>query len=241
MKALSMKSIVATVNAYSKKKIIGVIPSRMKATRFPDKPLFELDHVPMIGHVYMRSKLSGIYDRLVVATCDQEIGDYIESIGGEYVMTKDTHERATDRTAEAVDIIEENEGISFDVISMIQGDEPLLVPQMLVDVNQPLIDDDTLSVSNLTSEILELEDQEDPNEVKVVFDKDWNALYFSREAIPSRKKYDGDLKRYRQLGIISFQRAFLRKYSTMEQTPLEIYESVDMMRVLENGYKIRIN
>ncbi|MCB0482451.1 MAG: 3-deoxy-manno-octulosonate cytidylyltransferase [Flavobacteriales bacterium] len=222
------------------KKIIGVIPARMGATRFPNKPLFPLNGMPMLGHVYHRSRLSNRFDKLVVATCDREIGDYISSIGGEFVMTSDLHERATDRTAEAVEIIEEQFHIKFDIVSMIQGDEPLLQPQMLVDVNEVLVKDDSISVSNLTSKILTIPEQEDPNEVKVVFDRENNALYFSREPIPSAKKYGGKMDRYRQLGIISFQREFLKLYSAMEQTPLEIYESCDMMRVLENGYKIKM-
>ena len=111
--------------------IIGIIPARMASTRFPNKPMAKIAGIPMIGHVYLRCKMSGLLDDLYVATCDKEIYDYIESIGGKAVMTADTHERASDRCAEALQKIEMSTGRRADIMVMIQGDEPMIRPQMI--------------------------------------------------------------------------------------------------------------
>jgi 3-deoxy-manno-octulosonate cytidylyltransferase (CMP-KDO synthetase) len=220
-------------------KVIGIIPARMAATRFPGKPLADIHGVPMVGHCYFRSKMCNLLDEVYVATCDQEIVDYVESIGGKAVMTKDTHERATDRTAEAVEKIEAETGEPVDVVVMIQGDEPMLVPEMLEDAIRPMIDQPDLQILNIISRIPSREVFESPNSVKVVTDLKGNMLYLSREPIPSGKKYKGEIPMQKQLGIILFRRPFLEEYNNMAQTPHEQIESVDMLRVLENGIPIR--
>lgn len=220
--------------------IIGMIPARMASTRFPNKPMAKILGIPMIGHVYYRCKMCTLLNDVWVATCDKEVYDYIESIGGKAVMTADTHERASDRCAEAMLKIEEQSGVRVDILSMIQGDEPMVYPEMIGEALQPMIDDDKILITNLLGEITSQEEFEDPNQVKVVVDKFSNALYFSREPIPSRKKYTGPVPMFKQVPIIPFRRDFLIEYNRMKQTPLEIIESVDMMRIVENGLKIRM-
>lgn len=215
-------------------KIIGVIPARMGSSRFPGKPLALICGIPMIEHVYKRSALSNSLDDLYVATCDQEIFDTVIDFGGKAIMTDACHERCTDRIAEAV------KDIDADIIVNIQGDEPLVFPEMIDAAIAPLIEDKTVVCSNLMAIIDEDRDFEDPNEVKVVVDNQSDALYFSREPIPSKKKGAKDVKGYKQVCIIPFTREFLFKYTQLPQTPLEVIESVDMLRVLEHGYKVRM-
>ncbi len=221
-------------------KIIGLIPARMASSRFPNKPMALISGIPMIGHVYLRCRMCDLLDDVYVATCDQEIYDYIESIGGKAVMTANTHERASDRCAEALGKVEKETGEKASIMVMIQGDEPMIRPEMIDQAIKPLLDDETLVISNLMTEIKTKEEHENPNRVKVVVDKNNNAMYFSREPIPSRKKGVEDVPMLCQTGIILFRRDFLFQYMKMDQTPLEIVESVDMLRVLENGYKIRM-
>jgi len=221
-------------------RIIGIIPARMASSRFPGKPLASILGVPMIGHVYFRSKMSKMLDAVYVATCDDEIAQYIRGIGGKSIATKDTHERASDRTAEAMLKIEDEIGKKMDIVVMIQGDEPMLYPDMIDLAVSPLLSDPAVVVSNLMANIDTIEQEGDPNEVKVVVDVLGNALYFSREPIPSRRKGGNGFTCLKQVCIIPFRRDFLLAFNSMEQTRLEIIESVDMLRVLENGYKVKM-
>lgn len=220
--------------------IIGMIPARMASTRFPGKPLAKINSIPMIGHVYYRCKMCALLTDVYVATCDREVFDYIGSIGGKAVMTADTHERASDRCAEGMLKIEQKTGKPTDILAMIQGDEPMVYPEMITEALQPMIDDPNVMITNLLGQIASQEEFEDPNQVKVVTDLAGNALYFSREPIPSRKKYSAQVPMFKQVPIIPFRRDFLIEYNNMSQTPLEIIESVDMMRIVENGIKIRM-
>jgi 3-deoxy-manno-octulosonate cytidylyltransferase (CMP-KDO synthetase) len=220
--------------------IVGMIPARMASTRFPNKPMAKINGIPMIGHVYHRCKMCMLLSDVYVATCDQEVFEYIESIGGKAVMTSDAHERASDRCAEGMIKIEEQTGRRVAILAMIQGDEPMVYPEMISEALQPMIDDPNVLITNLLGQILTQDEFEDPNQVKVVVDVEGNALYFSREPIPSRKKYSGQVPMFKQVPIIPFRRDFLIEYNNMEQTPLEIIESVDMMRIVENGIKIRM-
>ena len=219
---------------------IAIIPARMASSRFPGKPMAKIHGIPMIGHCYLRTKMAKSLTETYVATCDQEIYNYIESIGGKAVMTKDTHERCTDRTAEAVQKIEKQTGKQLDIVVIVQGDEPMVVPEMLDEAVVPLLADKSIQVVNLVSELKNQQEHEDPNEVKVVVDRDNNAMYFSREPIPSWKKGGKDFPMLKQVCIIPFRRDFLFQYMEMEPTMLEIVESVDMNRILENGFKIKM-
>ena len=224
----------------SKLNIVGIIPARMESSRFPGKPLAKIQGIPMVGHVYFRSKMSKLLDEVYVATCDQEIADYVKSIGGKAIMTADTHERASDRTAEALTKIEKATGTRVDIVVMIQGDEPMLRPQMIDEAVRPMLDDESILVVNLMAPLKTAEEHDDVNEVKVVVDQQSFALYFSREPIPSRWKQGEDVPKRKQVCIIPFRRDFLLTYIRLEPTPLEVAESVDMMRVLEHGYKVKM-
>lgn len=219
--------------------IIAIIPARMASSRFPGKPLAKIKGIPMIGHVYYRSKMCERLDEVYVATCDEEIMDYINSIGGKAVMTADTHERASDRAAEALLKIESELKRKVDIVVMVQGDEPMLYPKMIEDAVKPFNDDST-KVVNLMAKMKTEEEQLDPNEVKVVTDQYNNALYFSREAIPSSKKYGSEVDVYKQVCIIPFRRDFLIEFNKLTPTPLEIIESIDMLRVLEHGFQVKM-
>lgn len=212
----------------------------MSSSRFPGKPMKKILGIPMIGHVYRRVKMSKILNEVYVATCDKEIFDYIESIGGKAIMTSDQHERCTDRCGEAMLKIEKDTQNKCDIIVIVQGDEPLTFPQMIEESVKPMIDDKSLLITNLVADIKNIETFENPNEVKVVMDKYNNALYFSREPVPSRKKGVLNVPMKKQVCIIPFKREFLLEYNKMQPTPLEKIESVDMMRIIENGGKVKM-
>lgn len=219
---------------------IGIVPARMASSRFPGKPMAEICGVPMVGHVYLRSKMSHTMSEVYVATCDEEIARYVRGIGGRAVMTADTHTRCTDRTAEALAHIEADTGRRADIVVMIQGDEPMLRPEMIDEAVQPLLDERSIMVSNLMAPLKDGREHDDVNEVKVVVDQNGFALYFSREAIPSRRKGGEEVQKLKQVCVIPFRRDFLLKFNSLPSTPLEIAESVDMLRVLEHGYRVRM-
>ncbi len=219
---------------------IGIIPARMASSRFPGKPLAPIHGVPMIGHVWFRCKMSKALDEVYIATCDEEVRQYAERIGAKCIMTAATHERATDRTAEAMLKIEAATGQRTDVVVMIQGDEPMTRPEMIDEAMAPMAAEPTVNVVNLMADIETLADFEDPNEVKVVVDLKGDALYFSREPVPSRKKGVTEVPMLKQVCIIPFRRDYLLRFNALAPTPLEVIESVDMMRILEHGEKVRM-
>ena len=220
-------------------KILALIPARMSSSRFPGKPLAKILGKPMIGHVYERVSKSHLLNMTAVATCDKEIFDYIQSIGGNAVMTADTHERASDRCAEALLKLESEYQIRYDIVVMVQGDEPMTHPNMINEALQPMLLDPEIDVVNLVGIVRSLEEFEDRNCIKVVCDTIGNALYFSREPIPTLTK-SNEVPMQKQVCIIPFRRNFLIEYTQMEPTPLEVAESVDMMRVLEHGKSVRM-
>jgi 3-deoxy-manno-octulosonate cytidylyltransferase (CMP-KDO synthetase) len=219
--------------------VIGIIPARMGSTRFPGKPMKKIHGMPMIGHCYHRTVMAPGLKKAYVATCDKEIFDYILSIGGNAVMTANTHTRATTRTAEALDKIEEQSGSKINVVVMVQGDEPLILPKTIGETI-PHFQDGSVNIVNIMSRIATKEMFEDENNVKVVVNNSNDALYYSREPIPSPWKGWEEIPRYMQTGIIAFRRDTLIDFNAMEETELEQIESVDMNRVLETGGKIRM-
>src|SRR6185503_5429734 len=170
------------------KKILALIPARMGSSRFPGKPMARIANVPMIEHVYRRVALSRNLTATVVATCDEEIALHVRGIGGRVAMTGSHHERASDRCAEALAIVEKEDGVRFDIVVMVQGDEPLVYPEMIDEAVGPLLADPTVRITNLLGRISGDEEFEDRNCIKVVIDRAGNALYFSREPIPTRSK-----------------------------------------------------
>lgn len=222
-------------------KIIGVIPARMGSTRFHGKPLEKIHDIPLVGHVYFRSKMSNILDDLYIVTPDEVIADYAKSIGANVIMGRNDHPGCSDITAEAVSKIESQTGEKIDIVAMIQGDEPMIVPEMIDVAVQPMIENHDIEVVNLMAPIKDEKEHQDPNCPKVVVDKESFAMYFSREPIPSRKKFDGDtLPMYKQVCIIPFRKDFLIQYNAWEPSVLERTESIDMNRVLEYGHKVKM-
>ena len=223
----------------NKQKIVGIIPARMGSSRFPGKPLASILSMPMIGHCYFRTKMCQLLDDVYIATCDNEIKDYAESIGAKVLMTATTHERAIDRTAEAIANIEKATGEEIDIAVQMQGDEPMVTPEMLELSIQKMIDDPSINIMNLISPIVDQRDLEIPDVLKVVTDFKGNMLYYSRSLIPfDTKKYSGAVPYKKTLGIHLFRKDFLFQFHNMAPTPLEIIESTDMLRILENGLSI---
>jgi 3-deoxy-manno-octulosonate cytidylyltransferase (CMP-KDO synthetase) len=219
---------------------IGIIPGRMASSRYPGKPLAKIHDIPMLGHVFFRCKMSRTLDEVYIATCDDEIFQYAQRVGAPCIMTSSSHERASDRTAEAMLKIEQSTGRRVDVTVMIQGDEPMVRPEMIDLAMGPILSEPATSVVNLMAHIETVEEFEDPNEVKVVVDSRGRALYFSREPVPSRKKGATKVAMLKQVCIIPFRRDYLLRFNALPQTPLEIAESVDMLRVLEHGEEVRM-
>lgn len=218
-------------------KIAALVPARMGSSRFPGKPLADLLGKPMIGHVWERVSRNPLLTVTAVATCDQEIFEYVRSIGGRAVMTGTHHERASDRCAEALRILEAEDAVTYEIVVMVQGDEPMIHPDMISEAVNPMLQDPSLQVVNLLGKIESIAEFEDRNCIKVVCDLQGYALYFSREPIPTRAKA-ASIPMGKQVCVIPFRRDFLLKYTSLEPTPLEIAESVDMMRVLEHGMKL---
>jgi len=222
-----------------KYKILALIPARMGSSRFPGKPMAKIQGRPMIGHVYENVIKNELITKLAVATCDDVIYNYIRSIGGHAIMTSAKHERASDRCAEALLKIENDDNIKYDIVVMVQGDEPMIHPNMITEAIEPMLNGENIIVTNLLGKIENQEEFEDRNCIKVVCDLSGNALYFSREPIPSSYKTD-NVSMGKQICVIPFRHDFLLKYSQMEPTPLEKAESVDMMRILEHGMKVKM-
>jgi 3-deoxy-manno-octulosonate cytidylyltransferase (CMP-KDO synthetase) len=215
---------------------IAIIPARMGSSRFPGKPLARIHGVPMLGHVYFRARLNERLDDVYVATCDEAIAKYAAEIGAPCIMTSASHTRASDRTAEAAATLDRRRSSPADVVVMIQGDEPMLHPGMIDEALGPMTDP-SVPVVNLMAGI-DRAAAADWNEVKVVVDRNDDALYFSRYPVPAGCG-DG-VPALKQVCIIPFRRDFLRTFASLEPTPLESAESIDMLRALEHGYRVRM-
>lgn len=214
-------------------RVAAVIPARMSSSRYPGKPLCDIHGMSMVEHVYRRTEMSSSVDETYVATPDEEIRGEVQGFGGEVIMTGQ-HFRATDRVAEAA------ESIDADVVIVMQGDEPFIYPDMVDAAVEPVVNGEAL-VTNLAKRMETEEAFRNPNNVKVVVDREWNALYFSREPVPNLHDVTfDDFPVYKQVCIIPFEREFLFEYAAMEETPLEKAESIDMLRLLENGHDVRL-
>lgn len=214
-------------------KFLGVIPSRYASTRLEGKPLKDICGHTMIEWVYKRTKLSNL-DEVVVATDDERIYKEVERFGGKAILTSKEHENGTSRIAEVCTKYED-----YDVIVNVQGDEPLIEPEMINSIINSFKEDDTISMSTLKYKIDTMEEIENPNYVKVITDKKGYALYFSRSVIPYPRKLDIQ-NYYKHVGIYGYKRDFVVEYAKMEPTPLELSESLEQLRALENGYRIKV-
>ncbi len=233
-------SLFFNIKELTVSKKIGIIPARMESSRFPGKPMAKLHNFPMVGHVYLRSQQSQVLDDVYVATCNQEIYDFITNeLKGKAVMTSSSHERATDRTAEAIEIIEKQTGEDVDLIVMIQGDEPMVTPRMIDTACKNFLEFEGPSVLNLYGKIRTEEEFKDENEIKVVLNKKKDrALYFSREPIPNFNRNPSLTYAYKQICIMPFKKDFLKLFNQLEPTELEKIESIDMLRLLEHGIDV---
>jgi len=220
-------------------KAIGIIPARLDSKRYPNKPMALIHGMPMVGHCYQRTNLAEGIEETYVATCDIEIAKYVNSIGGSAIMTSSKHTRATTRTAEAIEHIETKSGEKADVIVMVQGDEPLISPDAIAATLEHF-NDPSIKIVNIMSRLSSYDHFIDKNNVKVVVNRRNDALYFSREPIPSPWQGLEEIPMYMQTGIIAFRRDALLQFNQEEETRLEQIESVDMNRVLENGGRIRM-
>ena len=219
---------------------VAFIPARMGSTRFPNKPLADIHGLPMLLHVALRTRLCTTLADTIVATCDACIAQVCASHGIQYIMTSPTHERCSDRVAEAMLAYEQQTGSTVDIALMVQGDEPMVTPSMIDAALAPLLADPAVPVVNLMAALPSVAAFEDPNEVKVVVDKQNNALYFSREPVPSRKKGASIVPMRKQVCIIPFRREALLHFTALPEGELERAESIDMLRFLENGYPVRM-
>jgi len=215
-------------------KSLCVIPARYESTRLPGKPLRLIAGKPMIVRVYERAKLAKLATGVIVATDDERIKKAVEDAGGAAIMTRKDHNTGTDRLAEVA-----QKFADIDVIINVQGDEPLIDPALIDNLAKLFETDENLQMATVKTEIKSEEDMKNPNNVKVVTDKAGYALYFSRSLMPYPRK-TGVAKVYKHIGIYAYRRDFLLKYAKMESTPLESTESLEQLRALENGYKIKV-
>jgi 3-deoxy-manno-octulosonate cytidylyltransferase (CMP-KDO synthetase) len=242
--------------------VVAVIPARYDATRLPGKPLADIAGRPMIEHVYRRTASARGVDAVVVATDDSRIATAVRPFGGIAAMTDPAHSTGTDRVAEVV------AGLQCEIVVNVQGDEPLIEPEVIEAVIAPLLRDPMLEMSTVCVPIVDPADYENPNVVKVVTDRAGRAMYFSRAPIPHsrggppaggvprRSAPDAVLsagsgsggdesagtvfsRPFKHIGLYGYHRTFLLKFATLPQTPLERTESLEQLRALEHGYRIQ--
>lgn len=214
-------------------KVLCIIPARYASTRLPGKPLRDIAGKPMIVRVYERAIRAQRVHEVVVATDDERIRAAVEEHGGNAVMTRADHATGTDRLAEVA-----AQRPDCDLIINVQGDEPLIDPTVIDALVAPFEHDTALMMATAKTEITDAAEMENPNNVKVVADRTGNALYFSRARIPYAR--NAGAKVYKHIGIYAYRRDFLLAYAKMAQTELECSESLEQLRALENGYRIRV-
>ncbi|MBQ8737592.1 MAG: 3-deoxy-manno-octulosonate cytidylyltransferase [Bacteroidaceae bacterium] len=224
-------------------KYIGIIPARYSSTRFPAKPLAILGGMTVIERVYRQ--VEALLDSVVVATDDERIFQKVESFGGKVVMTSTEHRSGTDRCYEALTKVGEND---YDVVINIQGDEPFIQPEQIRAVMSCFENDEHTDIATLVKPFVlsdGIEALENPNSPKVVVGKNMVALYFSRSVIPYLRGYDKSewLARhtfFKHIGLYAYKANVLKEITKLAQTPLELAESLEQLRWLENGYNIKV-
>lgn len=222
-------------------KFLGIIPARYASTRFPGKPLADINGKPMIQRVYEQT-LSAIKD-VWVATDDIRIKEVVESFGGNVIMTSPDHQSGTDRIAEAATKIIATSSVQYDVIINIQGDEPFIQAEQ-IDAVKKCFSKDSTQIATLVKRISEESEIFDPNKVKAIISKDKKALYFSRSPIPYLRGIEKEawLEKgtyYKHIGMYAYQLNVLMEVTKLEQSSLELSESLEQLRWLENGYWIQ--
>ena len=214
---------------------IVIIPARYESTRFPGKPLYPLKGKPLIQHVFENAKRSTLAEDVIVATDSETIFEKVFAFGGKAVMTDQKHTSGTDRIAEVA------ASMKYDIIVNVQGDEPLIRPEMIDDVIA-LLSDQRASIGTLVKRIEDTEEINDTNVVKAVFDREGFALYFSRAPIPSHARHS-EIRTpcyYKHVGMYSYRRDTLLSLAAMQPTELEKTEKLEQLRALENGIRIKV-
>jgi len=214
-------------------KVICIIPARYSSTRLPGKPLKLIAGKPMIQRVYEQAIKAKIPAEVIVATDDMRVFQAVKDFGGQVVMTSTAHRSGTDRLAEVA-----KNRADVDVIINVQGDEPMLPPEIIDSLSELFVEDADLQMATMKCPMKE-EEYGEPGSVKVVTDLNDYALYFSRSLLPYPRNETG-VKVYKHVGIYAYRRDFLMKYAALEPTPLELTESLEQLRALENGYKIKV-
>ncbi len=221
-------------------KIVGIIPSRYASQRLPAKSLADIHGKPMVQRVYERAKQSRLLTDVIIATDDERIASVVRKFGGKAVMTAPEIQSGSDRVAFVA------RGLDADIIVNVQGDEPLIEPAMIDQTIQLLIDDDTAVVGTAVKKITSLDELLTPNVVKVVIDKNNYALYFTRSLVPfirdSQEVTDWPTRAvfYKHFGIYVYRGSFLQRYASLPSTPLEQAEKLEQLRILENGFRIKV-
>jgi 3-deoxy-manno-octulosonate cytidylyltransferase (CMP-KDO synthetase) len=218
-------------------KVICIIPARYASSRFPGKAIADLLGKPMIQHVYERVLKARTISFAAVATDDERIVAAVEGFGGLAIMTAATHRSGTDRIAEAVSRLDIEDS---DIVVNVQGDQPLFEPSQIDEVAGPLLDDPAIPMSTLIYKIVREEEVRHPNAVKVVFDRDHFAIYFSRATIPYVRDKGHEGNYYKHHGIYAYRREFLKKFTELPEGNLEQLEALEQLRALEHGYRIKV-
>jgi len=217
--------------------VVCIIPSRYESSRFPGKPLADLCGKPMIQHVYERVLMAHTVSYAAVATDDERIYAAVLKFGGHAVMTSTWHRSGTDRIAEAISKLDHPD---VGIVVNIQGDQPLFEPVQVDEVVKPLLDDPAVPMSTLIYKIQRDEEITHPNAVKVVFDHNDFAIYFSRATIPYVRDRENKASYYKHHGIYAYRRDFLDIFTRLPESVLEKLEALEQLRALEHGYRIKV-
>ena len=220
--------------------IIAVIPSRYGSTRLHAKPLIDLCGKPMVQHVYERAKQAKLVTKVIVATDHDEIASVVRKFGGDVVMTPESIRSGSDRIAYVAKTLPD-----ADIVVNVQGDEPVIVPQMIDEAIKPLTLDASIQCGTLVKKITSADEMVSPGVVKVVLDADGYGIYFSRSAIPHVRD-GGNVNQwhtmhqfYKHIGLYVFRKDFLLKFSSWQESELEQIEKLEQLRILYHGYKIK--
>lgn len=224
------------------KNILGIIPARFGSTRFPGKPLVEIAGKSMIRRVYEQAKKT--FGTVVVATDNEEIYQEVKDFDGLASMTSETHRSGTDRCAEALQNIEKELSVNFDIVVNIQGDEPFIEPQQLQQLTACFSEKET-KIATLVKKIANTEELFDPNTPKVILNKLGRAIYFSRATIPYLRNHDKNewIKKhdyYKHIGIYAYRKDVLMHITKLPQSELELAESLEQLRWIENGIDVKV-
>ena len=223
-------------------KFIAIIPSRFGSSRFPGKPLADIAGKPMIQRVY--EQVIQAVEEVWVATDDERIARVVQDFGGKAIMTSPDHRSGTDRCAEAVKSINKSTGNHFDVVINVQGDEPFIHPDQILILQKPFVEEPATEIATLVQQIHQIDELMNPGEVKAVLDIHGNAIYFSRLPIPMCFKSDqsdwiNQTNYFCHVGIYAYRSDILEKLTLLPEGVLEKAESLEQLRWLENGYRIK--